>query len=165
MSIRAIIGRVDEFGVILAIRSIGDLLDTDCRMVTAVVRKLELHIFAGLGAELRRRWFGDRIGPDFGFEFRKRKNKRAQDDRRYDCERNSFHCFAPVMSLCAGRIEILSPQRLKISAPRAFGRVGLSNVFAERRRSAFPSTSTGEARENMSRLFFFFRRCDSLGKE
>jgi hypothetical protein len=69
------------------------------------------------------------------------------------------------VSLSAGKIEILSPQRLKISAPRAFGRVGLSNVIAERRRSAFPSTSTGEARENMSRLFFCFQRCDSFGKE
>src|SRR5262249_32463307 len=32
--------------------------------------------------------------------------------------------------------------------------VRLSNVIAERGRSAFPSTSTGEHRENMSRLFF-----------
>src|SRR5262245_46386693 len=41
--------------------------------------------------------------------------------------------------------------------------VWLSTVVAERGRSAFPSTSTGERRENMSQLFFCFRSCDSLG--
>src|SRR5262249_26959469 len=81
--IRAIVFRVDVFGLRITVLTIGlltirqgilDLLDTDLCLVYAVVRKLELHICAGLGAKLRRRWAGDRIGPDFGFEFRKRKN-------------------------------------------------------------------------------------------
>jgi hypothetical protein len=68
-----------------ASQAIADLLDTDCRLVTAVVRKLELHIFAGLGAKLRRRRYGDRVGMDVGFEFWKRDCKRAQYDGRCDC--------------------------------------------------------------------------------
>jgi hypothetical protein len=58
------------------------------------------------------------------------------------------------VSLNAGGIENLSPQMLKISASRAFGRIELSNVIADQGRSAFPSTSTGERRENMSQVFF-----------
>jgi len=40
------------------------------------------------------------------------------------------------VSLSAGWIESLSPQGLKISAYRAFGRIGLSKFIAERGRSA-----------------------------
>jgi hypothetical protein len=66
-----------------------------------------------------------------------------------------FIAFLLVVSLSAGGVENLSPQRLKISASRAFGWMGLSNVIAEQLRSTFPSTSTGEQRENMSQLFLF----------
>jgi len=48
-----------------------------------------------------------------------------------------------VESLSAGRIESLSPQELKISASRAFGRIGLSNTIAERGARLASSTSTG----------------------
>jgi hypothetical protein len=41
-----------------------------------------------------------------------------------------------VVSLSAGRIQTLSPQELKISASRTFGRIGLSNTIAERGRPA-----------------------------
>src|SRR5882672_429334 len=47
-----------------------------------------------------------------------------------------FIALLLIVSLSAGRIESLSPQRLKISASRAFGRIELSNVIAERGRSA-----------------------------
>jgi len=40
------------------------------------------------------------------------------------------------VSLSAGVIENLSPQRLKISPSRAFGCIGLLNVVAERGRLA-----------------------------
>jgi hypothetical protein len=62
-----------------------------------------------------------------------------------------FIAFLLVVSLSAGGVENRSPQRLKISASRAFGWMGLSNVIAEQQRSALPSTSTDEWRENMSR--------------
>jgi len=150
LSMPAITGRVDEFGVRPgASQVIADLLDTDCRLVTAVVRKLELHIFASLGADLRRRRFCDRVGLDVGFEFWKRECKRAKDERSRDCERNSSHCFAPYCAPERGQDRNLSPRRLKISASRAFGWI---DVIAEQRRSAFPSTTTGERRENMSQI-------------
>ena len=41
-----------------------------------------------------------------------------------------------VVGLSARRIQSLSPQELKISASRAFGRIGLSNTIAERGRPA-----------------------------
>jgi len=63
------------------------------------------------------------------------------------------HFKQPLGDLRAGRIENLSPQRLRISAPRTFGWVGLSMVIAERRRLACVSNSTGDQRENMSRVF------------
>ena len=61
---QAIFVRGDVFGVISGQHCIFDLLDMDFRLITAQVRKLELHIFASAGAELRRRRVGDRLGLD-----------------------------------------------------------------------------------------------------
>jgi hypothetical protein len=106
-----------------------DFLGPDNFAVRTSVLKLELHVFAEVGAELRRRRFGDRIGLDFGFESRERERQRSQDKRSSYSEHNSFHGFTPFWLL---------------------------NVIAEQWRPAFPSNSTGENRENMSRFFFYF---------
>ena len=168
-SIRAFAIRVregDQFSppIILDQLVIFDFLGPDNFAVRTIVLKLELHVFACVGADLWRRRFCDKVGDsaglDVGFEFRKRKRKRAQDESCRDRERNSFHCFAPCYEPERGRHRKLAPPGPKISASRAFGRI---NVIAERRRSAVSSTSTGGRRENMSRLFFCFRSCDCSG--
>jgi len=61
-----------------------------------------------------------------------------------------------VVSLSAGRIENLSPQGLKISAFRAFGRIRLSKVIAERGRSArFFNLYWRAARKHVAVIFLF----------
>src|SRR5215475_8382331 len=61
-----------------------------------------------------------------------------------------------VLSLSAGRIENLSPQGLKISAFRAFGRIELSKVIAERGRSArFFNLYWRAARKHVAVIFLF----------
>jgi hypothetical protein len=149
----AITGREgDHFGppIILDQLVIFDFLCPDNLAVRTIVLKLELHVFAGVGADLWRRRFGRRVGPDVGFEFRKRDCQRAQNKRCRYCVRNSFHCFAPCYEPERGRDRKLAPPGPKISASRAFG---LIDVIAELRRPAFPSTSTGGRRENMSQVF------------
>jgi len=61
-----------------------------------------------------------------------------------------------VVSLSAGWIESLSPQGLKISAYRAFGRIGLSKFIAERGRSAcFFNLYWRAARKHVAVIFLF----------
>src|SRR5262249_62325260 len=50
---------------------------------------------------------------------------------------NSFHRFTPCYEPERRRTENLSPQKLKISAPRASGWIRLSNLGAEHRRFGF----------------------------
>jgi hypothetical protein len=74
-------------------------------------------------------------------------------------------CFAPCYEPERRQDRKLGATWAEDSAACAFGRSGCQMFFTEQQRSAYPSTSTGERRENMSQLFFCFRRCDSFGKE
>src|SRR5215475_15153326 len=122
-SIRAIANReTGQFSppVILDQLVIFDFLGPDNFAVITSVLKLELHVFAGVGADLRRRRFGDRIGLGVGFEFRERKCKRAQDESGCDCERNSFHGLAPclVVNSCRRTAPLGLSFKLYWSEPR-----------------------------------------------
>jgi hypothetical protein len=141
---------INVFGIPVATVMIVKLNPLEFDLSARIVLILEPGLDICTGVDKRNcRWFCDRVGLDVGFEFRKRECKRAKDERSRDCERNSSHCFAPYCEPERGQDRNLSPRRLKISASRAFGWI---DVIAEQRRSAFPSTSTGERRENMSQV-------------
>jgi hypothetical protein len=72
---------VDIFGLpaIIGLSEISDPLESDSSTEAMIVPKPECDPSACVGADLRRRWIGDRVGLDVGFEFRNRDCNRAQD--------------------------------------------------------------------------------------
>jgi hypothetical protein len=118
----------DVFGIPVATVAVlkFDPLEFDLSAGIVLVLEPDLDICAGV-AEWGRDWFGDWVGPDVGFKFRKRKCSRAQDERSCDCERYSFHGLAPCLVV------------------KCYCRTGALG---------FPSTSTGGNHENMSLVFF-----------
>jgi hypothetical protein len=72
---------VDIFDLpaIIVLVEISDPLESDSSTEAMIVPKPECDPSAYVGADLSRGWFGDRVGLDIGFEFRKRDCNRAQD--------------------------------------------------------------------------------------